>query len=137
MVVVLVLPCKYNAIFRKSQIIPLFLAKTWSIQKNIVTLQRIKGIIRIMVLTKVIDKDGNVLAERERPHVSRARMSSARMIRKNGTVKKPRTVVMSTEEFLKSVSQSVNGMEGAAFLGKLVSSPLTDFQCLNTFLKRW
>ena len=24
-------------------------------------------------------------------------------------------------------------MEGAAFLGKLVSSPLTDFQCLNTF----
>ena len=26
----------------------------------------------------------------------------------------------------------VNGMEGAAFLGKLVSYPLTDFQCLNT-----
>jgi len=24
-------------------------------------------------------------------------------------------------------------MEGAAFLGKLVSFPLTDFQCLNTF----
>ena len=78
-------------------------------RKKIVTLQRIQRVIRIMALMKVIDRDGNVLAERERPHVSRARMSSARMIRKNGTVKKPRSVVMSTEEFLKSVPQSVNG----------------------------
>jgi len=62
-----------------------------------------------MVLMKVIDKDGNVLAERELPHVSRARMSSARMIRKNRTVKKPRTVVMSTEELLNSVPQLLNG----------------------------
>ena len=45
---------------------------------------------------KVIDKDGNVLEERERPHVSRARMSSARIIRKNVTSEKPRTVVVST-----------------------------------------
>ncbi len=85
------------------------MAKSVSIKKNIVTLQRIQGITCIMVLMKVIDKDGNLLAERERPHVSRARMSSARMIRKNGTVKKPRTVVMNTEEFLKSVPQPVNG----------------------------
>lgn len=55
-----------------------------------------------MVLMKVIDRDGNVLAKRERPHVLRARMTSARIIRKNVTAEKPRTVVVSTEDFLVS-----------------------------------
>ena len=61
------------------------------------------------MLTKVIDNKGNILAERECPHVVMARMSSARMIRKSGEVKKPRTTIVSTKEFLKSISQTDNG----------------------------
>ena len=87
-----------------------FLLKTFGLSEFISTFAKnFKIRYALIMLTRVINNKGNILAERECSHVVMARMSSARMIRKNGEAKKPRTAIVSTKEFLRSISQTGNG----------------------------
>ena len=53
------------------------------------------------MLMRVIDKDGNILAEYERPHLTKAFVPTARRVSNGVSAKaKPCGVVMSTKDFL-------------------------------------
>ena len=59
---------------------------------------------------RVIDKEGNVLLEREMPRVSKVKMSSVRINRRAHIAhKKIQPVVISTADFLAQIPQSGNG----------------------------
>ena len=65
--------------------------------------------MRIMLM-RIIDKEGNLLAEHERPHVTKAIVPTVRMVRKGiATKAKPRTKVVNTEEFLRLTAKPCNG----------------------------
>ena len=54
------------------------------------------------MLMRVIDKDGNILAEYERPHLTKAFVPTARRVSNGVSVKaKPCGIVMSTKDFLR------------------------------------
>ena len=72
------------------------LENLWAFRIYFYLCEQFQTLYALIMLTKVIDNKGNILAERECTHVVMARMSSARMIRKSGEVKKSRTVIVST-----------------------------------------